>query len=244
MALSQAEIGIGLAALIIGGASVYLFMRASNSNKEEERKNTEHIDSNTYLKDLDTGRYPTSRVKRHIKNQDVDRARSKIRTLSLQREINSIVLRRLFEAEDEGEITRDERVKLSKNYEKELTDINDDLKQSELIVTLNELEVIRDDILQKFEATLNSTQARIDTVLSELKIDRVEPPKTVVEKPRVITPRIPDVDTAPEEPEPDAITEPEKRTRKPRSDVEAKLEQLRMEVLKELEELEKLELEA
>ena len=241
MALSQAEIGIGLAALVIGGASVYIFMRASSSNKTEEKKEEPpQPDSNRYMQGLDIG---SSKVKRHIKNQDVDKARSRIRTLSLQKEINSIVLRRLFEAEDEGEITKDERVKLSKNYETELTDINDELKQSELIVTLNELEIIREDILQKFEATLNTTQARIDTVLSELKLDRVEPPKPKVEKPKIVVPRIPDADTTLEEPE---IEEPtaEKRTRKPRSDVEEKLEQLRMEVLKELEELEKLELEA
>jgi len=243
MALSQAEIGIGLAALVIGGASVYIFMRASSSNKTEEPKEAPQPDSNIYLRGLDTGKVGTSKAKKHIKNQDVDRARSRIRTLSLQKEINSIVLRRLFEAEDEGEITKDERVKLSKNYEMELSDINDELKQSELIVTLNELELIRDDILQKFEATLNTTQARIDTVLSELKLDRVEPPKPKIEKPRIVTPRIPDTDITQDESETDE--EPtEKRTRKPRSDVEEKLEQLRIEVLKELEELEKLELEA
>ena len=164
--------------------------------------------------------------------------------MSLQKEINSIVLRRLYEAEDEEEITKDERVKLAKNYEMELTGINDELKQSELIVTLNELELIRDDILEKFEATLNTTQSRIDTVLSELKLDRVEPPKPRGEKTRTVTPRIPDMDITPEDPDTDDESTAEKRTRKPRSDVEEKLEQLRMEVLKELEELEKLELEA
>jgi GTPase involved in cell partitioning and DNA repair len=149
-----------------------------------------------------------------------------------------MVLKRLFEAEDEAEITRDERVSLSRSYESELKNLSEELKQSELIVTLNELESIRDDILQKFEATLNSTQSRIDTIMKELKL---EEKKTTPPPGRRRTPER--VEEAPEVTADEGDGEEEPRAPRPRSDVEAKLYQLRMEVLKELEELEKLELE-
>jgi len=145
-----------------------------------------------------------------------------------------MVLKRLFEAEDEGEITREERLSLSKGYEVDLKRLQDDLKQSELIVTLHELETIRDDILKKFEATLNTTQSRIDNVLKELKIQ---------EKPQRAPRRMPSEKEEETEEEEGETEEEEAPRRKPRSDVEEKLEQLRMEVLKELEELERLELE-
>jgi len=110
-------------------------------------------------------------------------------------------------------------------------------------MTLHELETIRDDILKKFEATLTSTQNRIDLVMKELKIEeKVEPPPRA--PPRARVPRPEEEPEDEEEAEEDLEEEDRPRASRPRSDVEEKLEQLRNEVLKELEELEKLELEA
>ena len=239
-----------MAALILGGASVYLFMRATNNpvasedpENGEPSESGEQTPSTVIAPVFEKGAVKLPEIKRKINVKDADDARSKIRTLSLQKEISSIVLKRLFEAEDEGEINRDERLRLSKGYETELKDINEELKQAELVVTLNELELIRTDIMKKFEATLNTTQSRIDLVLKELKLDVIEEeePKPVEKKPKVTTPKKVTVDKPVDEPE---IVEEEAPKKKPASDVEAKLEQLRREVLKELEELEKLELEA
>ena len=250
MSLSETEIVIGIVALVLGGASVYFFMRATNNpttSEDAENGETpeqgEQTPSTIIAPVFEKGAVKLPEIKRKINVKDADDARSKIRTLSLQKEISSIVLKRLFEAEDEGEINRDERLRLSKGYETELKDISEELKQAELVVTLNELELIRTDIMKKFEATLNTTQSRIDLVLKELKLDVMEEekPKPVQKKPKVTTPRKVAVDETADKP---VIVEDEPPKKKPVSDVEAKLEQLRREVLKELEELEKLELEA
>ena len=247
MSLSETEIVIGLAALVLGGASVYFFMRATtiptdNEGTEngETPESREHTPSTIIAPVYEKGAVKLPEIKRKINVKDADDAKSKIRTLSLQKEISSIVLKRLFEAEDEGEINKEERLKLSKGYETELKDINEELKQAELVVTLNELELIRTDILKKFEATLNTTQSRIDLVLKELKLDVIEEeiPKQIEKKTKTTTPKKVSTD------EPVLEIEDDTPKKKPGSDVEAKLEQLRREVLKELEELEKLELEA
>ncbi len=60
-----------------------------------------------------------------------------------------MVLRRLFEAEDEGEISREERVRLGKVYEDEMKQIAEELKRSEMLISLAELESIREEIVQK-----------------------------------------------------------------------------------------------
>ncbi|MGD2142119.1 MAG: hypothetical protein PVH79_01410 [Candidatus Bathyarchaeota archaeon] len=235
--LSTLDIYVGLAAIVVAASAIYLFIRASSSSKTEQEPLRSEEDD--YIKSLlveprgSGSRFSFPTTERYLKKSEVNRAESKIRTLTLQSELLSIVLKRLFEAEDDGEISREERVSLSRGYENDLKRINEELKRAELVVTLHELETIREDILQKFESTLNSTQSRIDTILKELKIEeeRPRPPKRV--------------EPAEELEEEEEIPEEEKpRAKKPKSDVEERLEQLRSEVLKELEELDRLELEA
>jgi hypothetical protein len=241
---SSLDIFVGFAAIAVAGFAVYLFWRASSgppSREDDEGVSILVEDDYTTSSLISSPRrrqISVPEVTTHLQSTDIERARSNLRTLTLRKELLSMVLRRLFEAEDEGEINRDERVRLSRGYEAELKDLNEELKQSELIMTLHELETIREDILKKFEATLSSTQSRIDQVMKELKIEeRIEPPPRTPLRARVPQPE--------EEPE-DEDVEEEERSRAPRarSNVEEKLEQLRNEVLKELEELEKLELEA
>ena len=244
--LTSLDITVGLAALAVAALAVYLFVRASDGSGKTTKPGQDEgvsIVVDDFTASRTTGarvsikEFQVPKIKRQLIGSDVDRARSNIRTLTLKSELLSMVLKRLFEAEDEGEITRDERVSLSRSYEGELKSLSEELKQSELIVTLNELESIRDDILQKFEATLNSTQSRIDTIMKELKLEeKTTPPPRRRRAPEK-------VEEAPEMAEDEGDGAEEPRAPKPKSDVEAKLQQLRMEVLKELEELERLDLE-
>lgn len=241
--LSTLDISIGLAAIAIAAIAIYIFIKASGgtSKSEQREPGTTTAEKETILPSrsvspVQSGDLKIPAVQRYLEPSDIDRARSSIRTLTIQRELLTMVLKRLFEAEDEGEITREERIRLSKGYEADLKQISEELKQSELIVTLNELETIRDDVMKKFEETLNNTQARIDSILKELKLGKKEAPAIAPPRRR----RRPKREEKPPE---EAEEEGEAAPAKPRSDVEARLEQLRMEVLKELEELEKLELE-
>jgi hypothetical protein len=245
--LTSIDIAVGLAALAVAVSAVYLFVRASSSSDKTTKPGQEEgvsivvdnfISPKTTRTRVSSSEFQVPKIKRQLASSDVDKARSNIRTMTLKQELLSMVLKRLFEAEDEGEITRDERVNLSQSYESELKSLSEELKQSELIVNLHELEAIRDDILQKFEATLNSTQSRIDTIMKELKLEEKKP--TPPPRRRRAPEKV-DETTEVAEDEGDGMVEP--RTSKPKSDVEEKLQQLRMEVLKELEELEKLELE-
>ncbi len=248
--LSTLDIYVGLAAIVVAGMAIYLFIRASGGTsglrREKPRTDPERDYTPSSLREprLGSRSYRTSTTRRSLKRTDIDKAQSKIRTLSLQSELLSLILKRLFEAEDDGEITADERASLSRGYEGELRRANQELEQAELVVSLHELEAIREDIVTKFEATLNSTQSRIDTIMKELKIEaRAEG----VERP---SRRAPDESDEGEEEEgepegeEEAETEDLPRRRRPRSDVDARLEKLRGEVIKELEELDRLELEA
>jgi hypothetical protein len=251
--LSTLDIYVGLAAIVVAGMAIYLFVRASGGTSGLRQKNPRADPERDYAPSslreprLGSRSYRTPTARRSLKRTDVASAQSKIRTLSLQSELLSLILKRLFEAEDDGEITADERASLSRGYEGELRRANQELEQAELVVSLHELEAIKEDIVKKFEATLESTQTRIDTIMKELKIEvRAER----VEKRTRIAP-VEREEGEEEEGEPDgeeeageAEAERRPRRRRPRSDVDARLEKLRGEVIKELEELDRLELEA
>jgi len=242
--LISPDLLIVIVALFVAVVAIYLFVRATGGgSKPEQAEATEEGLGEGEAVALHPGRseplarrLELPRVERHLRQSDVERARSSLRTLTLQRELLTMVLKRLFEAEDEGEITREERLRLSRGYEAEMKRIGEELKRAELTVTLNELESIREDILKKFEATLNDTQARIDTILKELKLE--EKRKAPAKAPRRRKPAEKKKEERKEKVEEE---KPQPRRRKP--EVDEKLEQLRREVLKELEELEKLEIE-
>ena len=254
MADLSTDLIFGLVIVAVAAIAIIMFWRASGGSKkkvEPEAKpdDTQKEDPLKVELQMTERKVKVPPIEKKIDTLEVEKARSQIRTLTLKQEINSMVLRRLFEAEDEGEISREERVRLGKNYEDEMKQIAEDLKRSEMLISLSELESIREEIVKKFEESLTQTQSRIDLILKELKIE--EPPKpTEEEKPklpvsvkkrRVIT-KTKNGETEDEVEEP---TEQEAEEKQPtgKQDVESRLEQLKKEVMKELDELDKLELE-
>ena len=235
---------LGIGALAVAAVAIYAFIRATGGTGGSQRQEPEPEPLKVKVE-------PSSRVKvpeleRIAKCDQVSEARSKIRTLALQQEIITMVMKRLFEAEDNGEISREERERLSKDYEAEMNQVTEELNRAELIVSLNELEEIRTDLIKQFQETLADTQSKIDLIIGELHI---EPPKPAEpepeEKPKPTprrTPRRRRPRPQPEE-EPEEEEEEEEETGG-RDTVEDRLNKLKEDVLKELEELDRLELEA
>jgi hypothetical protein len=240
---------LGVGALVVAAAAIIMFMRATSGTKSQGKEPAP-------AEPLKVEVGPTRRVQvptlpAVAKRPQVDEARSKIRTLTLQQEILSMVMKRLFEAEDNGEITKDERERLGKSYDTEMSGIAEELKKAELIVSLSELEEIRTSIIEQFQDTLTDTQTKIDLIMRELKIEQPAPEAPAAEekpaplrKPKRARPS-PARAPGEEEAEEEEGEEPEREEEAPsRADeVEDRLERLKKNVLKELEELDKLELE-
>jgi RecA/RadA recombinase len=211
-----------------------MFLRATNEKKQKsQRSDLYEISKRDLSERTDVIRSTSSKLnvpsfQLITKKTEVEKAKSYIRTMTLKQEIIGMVMKRLFEAEDEGEISREEREQLAKDYEVEMKQIEDDLNKAELIVNLNELEEIRLSIIKQFETTLSDTQQ---------KIDITKPTRMRRRRPRPIGEQ--EEDEFDEELE----DEGEDRSRR-RESVEDRLDKLKQDVLKELEELERLELEA
>ena len=254
MADLSTDLIFGSVIVAVAAIAIIMFWRASGGskkNKEPEAKpdDTQKEDPLKVELQMTERKVKVPPIEKKIDTSEVEKARSQIRTLTLKQEINSMVLRRLFEAEDEGEISREERVRLGKNYEDEMKQIAEELKRSEMLISLAELETIREEIVQKFEESLSQTQSRIDLILKELKIPE-QPKPAEEEKPRLpvgVKKRRMATKTKTGESEDDVeeSTGQEEEEKQPtgRQDVESRLEQLKKEVMKELDELDKLELE-
>lgn len=244
---------IGVSAIGVAIIVVYMFVRATSSGKPQEdlKEGESPLRANQPIPQRESSsrsdseeRIRLTQINKTLQDTDVERARSNLRTLTLKQEILSVIMKRLFEAEDDGEITREERVTLSAEYEKEIKEVQEELKKSELIVSLNELESIRDDIIKKFESTLNSTQQKIDMIIKELKIKPVSEISEPEPEPKTTRRPEPETVEEEEEEEEDEEDKEEETGRRRPSNVDERLNRLKEEVLKELEELDRLELES
>jgi hypothetical protein len=232
---------LGIAALAVAAVAIYMFTRATGGTGGNQRREPE---PEPLKVDVDrSSRVKVPELERIAKRDQVSEARSKIRTLALRQEIITMVMKRLFEAEDNGEISREERERLGKDYEAEMNQVTDELNRAELIVSLSELEEIRTDLIKQFQETLADTQSKIDMIIGELHIESPKPPEPEPEEKPTPTPRR----ASRRRPRPQTEEEPEEEEEEEtggRDTVEDRLNKLKEDVLKELEELDRLELEA
>ncbi|MBS7619668.1 hypothetical protein KEJ21_03375 [Candidatus Bathyarchaeota archaeon] len=252
MEITSSDLIITLIAIGVSVTVVYLFVKASGGLGNKETKTeldkpiaepikAENVQPQQELKEVEESLAKRlEHFPRHLTPNEVEKVKSDLKILTLKKELLGAVIKRLFEAEDAGEISKDERIRLSKDYEDEMKKISEDLKKAELIITLNELETLREEIVKRYESTLNKTQSRIDSILKELKLEEHKP--EALPKRKLIKK---EAETGEEKPEKEeVIEEAAAAPKKAKSDVEERLEQLRKDVLKELEELEKLEIES
>lgn len=234
---------VGIGALIVAAVAIFMFLRATSG---VSRTNRREEDRSRISVSMESSRVNVPTLPTIAKRGEVEQARSAIRTLTVQQEILGMVMKRLFEAEDEGELNREERERLSTNYETEMQKVTEELNKAELIVSLNELEQIRTDIVRQFQETLTDTQSKIDLIIKELDIQPVEPEIKAEPKPDT-RPRRPRPRPQPQQEEPAEEQEDDEAEaetpRRGRETVEDRLDKLKEDVLKELEELDRLELE-
>lgn len=235
---------LAMGAIIVAAVAIFMFMKATDGVSKPVKK-PEDEETITRSISIKPSNVTTPNLPMVTEKLEVDKAKVSIRTLTLQQEILGMVMKRLFEAEDEGEINKDERERLSQNYEGELQQVTEQLNKAELIVSLNELEEIRTNIIQQFQETLTDTQSKIDLIIKELNIQQIEPePK---EEPKPEPPKRPKRARPRPQPQQDEQEEPEddesETQTRGRQTVEDRLDKLKQDVLKELEELDRLELE-
>ena len=103
-----------------------------------------------------------------VSSSDLERSKREMRTIMVERDLLSSALMKLYEAENEGRITRDEREMISKRYSEQIKDLQSKLKDVELVVEVGELEGLRNELVALFEDKIQNIEGRLDAAKQRL----------------------------------------------------------------------------
>ena len=164
-----------------------------------------------------------------VTSADLERSRRDMRTIMVERDRLSSAMMKLYEAETEGRITREEREMISKRYSDQIKDLQSKLKDVELVVEVGELEGLRGELVTLFEGKIQNIEARLDSAKQRLGVTAPPPVK------KEAAPR---VDKAT-----DLERVVERKTKAEMSESERRVKEIRDEVMDALTRLEQIDIE-
>jgi len=107
-------------------------------------------------------------VQSTVTSADLERSRREMRTVMVERDLLSSAMMKLYEAETEGRITREEREMISKRYSNQIRYLQSKLKDVELVVEVGELEGLRNELVGLFQGKIQNIEARLDIARQRL----------------------------------------------------------------------------
>jgi hypothetical protein len=112
-----------------------------------------------------------------VTSLELEKSRREMRTIMVERDLLSSAMMKLYEAESEGRITREEREMISKRYSDQIKDLQAKLKDVELVVEVGELEGLRNELVSLFEGKIQNIEARLEVARQRLGPAAPQPPK-------------------------------------------------------------------
>jgi hypothetical protein len=176
-----------------------------------------------------------------VSREDVQKAEEDLRILSIEKEIASYALTRLYEAQAEGKITEKDREKLLGKYKDEMNALEKRINDKQMVVRLHELETTQADLIKLFQEKFDEINRNIENIRSTLGIVSKPPQKEPEPKKEETSPK--EKSKEAEEAEEAKEKAPPRPRSPPKSKAEEKVEAIQQEVLKILERLEKQEAE-
>src|SRR5208337_581768 len=93
-----------------------------------------------------------------------------MRTIMVERDLLSSALMKLYEAENEGRITKEEREMIFKRYSEQIKDLQTKLKDVELVVEDGELDILMNELVTLFEQMIQNIEGRLDAAKQRLGV--------------------------------------------------------------------------
>ncbi|MDE1857681.1 MAG: hypothetical protein KGI26_01250 [Thaumarchaeota archaeon] len=152
-----------------------------------------------------------------VTTTELDRSRREMRTIMVERDLLSSAMMKLYEAESEGRITREEREMISKRYSDQIKDLQAKMKDVELVVEVGELEGLRNELVTLFETKIQNIEVRLDAAKQRLGPAAPQPAKKEAVAPKVE--RGTDLERAVERRAKPEMSESEKRVKEIRDEV-------------------------
>jgi hypothetical protein len=106
--------------------------------------------------------------KKTVTADELETSKREMRTILLERDLLSAALTKVYEAENEGKITREEREMIAKRYSSQIHDLETKLRDKELVVEVGELEGLRDELVTLFREKIQNIESRLDQAKERL----------------------------------------------------------------------------
>ncbi|MDA4122994.1 MAG: hypothetical protein OK456_07440 [Thaumarchaeota archaeon] len=226
------SLAVGVAAGVGGGllASYLVFYGRPGGNKVQ-----------TLRRDPTTGEMR----RKSVTLEELENSRREMRTLLLERDLLSATLTKIYEAETEGKITREEREMIARRYSTQIREFEANLRDKELIVEVGELETLRDDLMSLFKDKIQNIESRLDQAKERLQPMRqevrAEPVRPMTRSgPAVATPPIP-ATSASYTDDLERAVERKATTKKDETEGERKVKALRDEIMDAVAKLEQID---
>ena len=182
-------------------------------------------------------------AKTTVPASSLEKSRREMRALMVERDLLSSALMKVYEAETDGRITKEERETIAKKYSDQIKGLQTKLKDAELVVEVGELEALREELVTMFQEKIQNLETRLDQARERLEAIapqmQVPPAATAVVKkeqgPRVEKP--PELEKVVEKKAKPELSESEKRVRELRNEIMGALTSLeRVDVEKKQQE--------
>ena len=166
-----------------------------------------------------------------VASDELERSRREMKTLLLERDLLSSALTRIYEAEADGKITREEREGIARRYSDQIRELEVKLRDKELIVEVGELENLRDELVSLFSEKIQNLEARLEHAKERLRPTRPDVNEEVVKKQTAVVGPSEDLEKAIER----------KAPRREESAGERRARELKDEVMEALAKLEQID---
>jgi hypothetical protein len=166
-----------------------------------------------------------------VTSAQLEKSRREMRTTMVERDLLSSALMKLYEAESEGRISREEREMIAKRYSDQIKELQARLKDVELLVEVGELEKLREELVTLFQEKIRNIEVRLDQAKERIPVPQQQP-AAKKEAPAQRAERPDDLERA-----------VEKRAKAEMSEGDERIKEIRDEVMEAIGRLEQIDLE-
>jgi len=225
--------------LIIGSLAVMItmFLKRRSSRSSSSKESNDHEDLSDPQQVVNKPRSAESGPASSRSTEEVEKAREELRTLNLRREIVASALTAIFEAEAQGKIGCDSRDSLIETYKAQMRALDDQIAERKKVTELSDLLNEREELVRSFERRIAEIDGQLQRLNGSPELRPQIPPIGEMAQEAARMTDVPKTSA-------DANSAEEKRpVERAKGRTEERIDQIREEVLKAIERLEKIESE-
>jgi len=115
---------------------------------------------------------PRNDVERRVNRTEMDKARRELNAILLEKDLVSTALTRVYEAEVDGRINKQEREELTSRYKQRMKEVESKLGDAEITIEVGELEKLRSELLNLFDGKMQQIESRL--IDARTKLDKMK----------------------------------------------------------------------